>query len=776
MVYGESQRTSGADRRCHSGLGSRRAGRRPRGRRLALAAAALLAALALPDPAAASPYGVNVHAPQGAQLGFVLDQVHGAGIGWVRIDFVWANVETAPGVFDWSVYDALANAAMARGLNVYATLAYTPAWATHGPPTTGVPDDPATWADFCARAAQRYASSIQYWGLWNEPNLSKFWSGTSQQYIDDILIPGADAIHGANAAEKVGGPELAHVSSSQWYYWLRDCLNQAAAHLDFVTHHVYDSDGNSAVTNRLTGSTPFGGDPALWTIIEPSVKEVLQNTGWWGRPFWLTETGWQSAEVSEATQAAYYTGLLNDWFTGQTGQSWVAQLFFYEIEDAPGSPTTWGILHADGSPKPAYVAYQNFITIHTFHPTDDAQLVAGNLPTSMETGQTITVRLTFKNTGSSTWTEAAEYRLGAANDQDPFAPNRQLLAPGVAIAPGQQVTFGFALTAPANPGTYHTQWQMLKEGVERFGGIAAQDVAVTAAPPPGQRDLVLLSGHFSVEVSWHDPLSGHAGFGRQVADSDRTGFFWFFDQSNVELMVKMLDGRSLNDHYWFFYGALSNVEYWITVHDLASGAMRTYYNAPGNICGGADVAAFPPPGHAAVAEPAAAAATASTATESTATASTGATSTAEPAAAPEPAPQAPTWTAQPFDGGLPLAGATGTDSASGSCTPGPQTLCLLGSRFQVTAHWSTPNGGNVATAVSEGDQTGAFWFFDPANLELLVKVIDGRALTGHFWFFYGALSNVEYWVRVTDTVTGASKRYHNRPGNICGVGDTAALD
>src|SRR5258708_8867672 len=136
---------------------------------------------------------------------------------------------------------------------------------------------------------------------------------------------------------------------------------------------------------------------------------------------------------------------------------------------------------------------------------------------------------------------------------------------------------------------------MLKEGMERFGDIAAQDVVVAAAPPPGQRDLVLLSGHFSVEVSWHDPISGHAGFGRQVAGSGQTGFFWFFDQSNQELMVKTLDGRGLNDHYWFFYGALSNVEYWITVHDLASGAVRTYHNDPGNICGAADTAAFPPP-------------------------------------------------------------------------------------------------------------------------------------------------------------------------------------
>jgi polysaccharide biosynthesis protein PslG len=728
----------------HGGRGS---GCRTGVRAPALAAAALLATLALPRAAAASPYGVDIHAPQGAQLGFVLDEVRGAGIGWVRIDVVWSDVETAPGVFDWSVYDALAAAAEARGLTVYATLAYTPAWATHGAPTTGVPDNPGTWADFCARAAQRYASSIRYWGLWNEPNLSKFWSGTRQQYIDDILIPGADAIHGASAAAKVGGPELAHVSSSQWYYWLRDSLNQAASHLDFVTHHVYDSDGSGAVTNRLTGSTPFGGNPELWTIIDPSVKEVLQNTGWWGRPFWLTETGWQSGEVSEGTQAAYYTGLLNDWFTGQPGQGWVGQLFFYEIEDPPGSPSTWGILRADGSRKPAYVAYENFITSHTFRPTDDAQLVASNLPTSMETGQVITVRLTFKNTGVSTWTEPAAYRLGAANDQDPFAAPRQYLAPGESVAPGQQATFTFALTAPASPGTYHTQWQMLKEGMERFGGIAAQDVVVTTAPPPGQRDLVLLSGRFSVEVSWHDPISGHAGFGRQVADSDQTGFFWFFDQSNLELMVKMLDGRGLNDHFWFFFGALSNVEYWITVHDLASGAVRTYYNAPGNICGGADTAAFPPPGKA----------TAGAA-----------------GASPESAPAAATWTVQPFESGP--AAADEAVSSSSSCTPGPQTLCLLASRFQVTSHWRLPSGGGLGTAVSEGDQTGAFWFFDPANLELLVKVIDGRALTGHFWFFYGALSNVEYWVRVTDTATGASKRYHNPAGGICGVGDTAALD
>jgi Ig-like domain from next to BRCA1 gene/Glycosyl hydrolases family 39 len=764
----------------HAGSSRWRRGRaRATAALLALAAvAAVLAALAAPAPAAAaSPYGVNIHAPQGSDLTLILDRVRQAGIGWVRIDFVWAYVETSRGVFDWSVYDALTAAADSRGIEIYATLAYTPAWATQGPPITGVPDDPATWADFCGRAAKRYAGSIHHWGLWNEPNLAQFWSGSLPQYIYQILIPGADAIHAASPTARVGGPELSHLANSQWFYWLHDTLRQAGDHLDFITHHIYDNDGSEAVTNRLEASTLFGGDPSLWVVVQPSVREVLQDAGGWGRPFWLTETGWQSAVVSAATQAADYTGLLNDWFSGLPRRAWVNQIFFYEIQDGPGSPTSWGILRADGSAKPAYIAYENFITAHTFQPVDGAQLLGSTLPTSMETGQTITVRLTFKNTGTSTWTAAAGYRLGAEGDQDPFTSNRQLLAPGEAIAPGRQKTFVFDLTAPTNPGTYHTQWQMLKEGVARFGDFTAQDVAVTQAPPPAQRDLRLLSGRFQAEVSWHDPLSGHAGFGRQVGGSDQSGFFWFFDPANLELVVKALDGRPVNDHFWLFYGALSNVEYWLEVTDLATGAVRRYYNPPGNLCGGADTSAFPLPAKSrssASADPASAASAASAAPDPGRLPAAGAAP-----GATAPTATAPTvgWAVQPFAAGSGNgSGGGAVADASGSCVPGAQTLCLLGSRFSVQVRWSTSTATGTGTAAPESDQSGTFWFFDPANLELIVKVLDGRALTGHFWVFYGALSDVEYWVTVTDTATGDSKRYHNPPGNICGVGDTSALD
>src|SRR5436305_6002124 len=119
-----------------------------------------LGARALPATAADSPYGINVHAPQGAALAAQLDRVKAAKIGWVRIDFIWAAVQPRPGTWDWRAYDAIANAAKARGLQVYATLAYTPAWATDGPELTGVPRDPQDWSTFRFRAARRYRKTI----------------------------------------------------------------------------------------------------------------------------------------------------------------------------------------------------------------------------------------------------------------------------------------------------------------------------------------------------------------------------------------------------------------------------------------------------------------------------------------------------------------------------------------------------------------------------------------------------------------------------------------
>ena len=56
--------------------------------------------------------------------------------------------------------------------------------------------------------------------------------------------------------------------------------------------------------------------------------------------------------------------------------------------------------------------------------------------------------------------------------------------------------------------------------------------------------------------------------------------------------MKFLDGRPVNNKFWLFYGALSNVEYTLTVTDTQTGKVRTYANPSGRFASVADTEAF----------------------------------------------------------------------------------------------------------------------------------------------------------------------------------------
>jgi Kazal-type serine protease inhibitor domain len=117
--------------------------------------------------------------------------------------------------------------------------------------------------------------------------------------------------------------------------------------------------------------------------------------------------------------------------------------------------------------------------------------------------------------------------------------------------------------------------------------------------------------------------------------------------------------------------------------------------------------------------------------------------------------------------------------ALADCAPDAHTLCLLDGRFRVRVSWRDQHHDGAtgeATAVPLTAKSGAFWFFDAANYEVMVKVLDGRVVNGRFWIFLGSLSDVEYWVDVDDTVAGLHQSYRNPPGNRYGIADTMAFD
>ena len=121
-----------------------------------------------------------------------------------------------------------------------------------------------------------------------------------------------------------------------------------------------------------------------------------------------------------------------------------------------------------------------------------------------------------------------------------------------------------------------------------------------------------------------------------------------------------------------------------------------------------------------------------------------------------------------------------TGGYSGPCRGGDGFLCLREGRFEARVHWTNPDvpddfGSGVAIPVEISDESGLFWFFDPENVELVIKVLDGRRLNGRYWVFYGALSDVEYWITVRDTVSGLNRTYHNPPKLLGGQRDLEAF-
>ena len=63
--------------------------------------------------------------------------------------------------------------------------------------------------------------------------------------------------------------------------------------------------------------------------------------------------------------------------------------------------------------------------------------------------------------------------------------------------------------------------------------------------------------------------------------TDDSGYFWFFDPTNVEVVFKVLNACGLNQAYWFYAGGLTNVQVTITVTDTKTGAVKTYTNSQG---------------------------------------------------------------------------------------------------------------------------------------------------------------------------------------------------
>ncbi len=289
----------------------------------------------------------------------------------------------------------------------------------------------------------------------------------------------------------------------------------------------------------------------------------------------------------------------------------------------------------------------------------------------------------------------------------------------------------------------------------RFLGVALPTLLLASASAAPAQDLspcargettaCLLDSRFDVGVVWTtSAASGEArvmSFLGERAESNQSAFFWFFDPANFEMGVKMVDAcvEPFNA-FWVFVSGLTNQAYALEVRDSVTGDVKIYQNPLGSYPQTVgDTAAFAcgqPMNDATLPTP----------------------------VVPAPAPRAESAEAAP-------------------CLSDGATACLLEGRFEARVTWVTEvaiGQGNVmsfGSARAESDQSVFFWFFDPANFEMGVKMVDACVEPfNSFWVFVSGLTNQAYLLEVRDSVTGDVKIYQNPLGSYPQtVGDTAAF-
>lgn len=246
--------------------------------------------------------------------------------------------------------------------------------------------------------------------------------------------------------------------------------------------------------------------------------------------------------------------------------------------------------------------------------------------------------------------------------------------------------------------------------------------------------LCLLGDRFSMTADW-TAYDGRSGRGRAVPLSSDTGSFWFFTPTNVEVVAKMVSfcGSGANN-VAVYAGGLTDIDVTLHVTDTRTGTTKDYHNALGKPFTPVKDGPFGCP----------------------ASATDGSETVAGKAG--DERPGLGTMNALRSSGGGPSPSAMGTSDA--------KTLYLGSNRFQVRALYQDYSGKvGSGQAVPSTSDSGYFWFFDAANVEVLAKVVSfcGSG-TNNIGIYTTGLTDVGVTLTVTDTWTGLVKTYKNRIG------------
>jgi hypothetical protein len=308
----------------------------------------MVAAAATPPPASPVPsafFGLHIHRAAATTPWppepFGSWRLHDAHVAWPSLE---------PNRNDWhfDLLDQYVALASAHGVELLLPLALSPTWASarpkepsaYAPGNAAEPADINDWITYVRTVAQRYQGRIHYYEIWNEPNLSNFYSGN----VNDMVKLASAAYSNLKQIDPgilVVGPSTVGDTS-----WIDSYFKHGGtAYLDIMGYHFY-----------VWPNPPETMQPQV-----SAVRAVMAKYGLSGLRLWNTEAGWLIADqnttvvappgnrVLSATEASAFVARAYavNWFNG------IDRYHFYAWDDG-----VMGLTEADGvTLKPPAIAY-----------------------------------------------------------------------------------------------------------------------------------------------------------------------------------------------------------------------------------------------------------------------------------------------------------------------------------------------------------------------------------------------------------------------------------
>jgi O-antigen ligase len=327
----------------------------------------------------AQPLGVNVALEQynTQQRAETLDAIAAAGFGWVRQRFPWDQIETAPAVYEWALWDEIVADATAHGLELVAVLDGSPAWARLPEDAANPLAPPASRADFgrfVAAFAGRYGPSLRLYQVWDEPNIAPHWG---DRYVDAADYAGL--LREAAVQLRSADPDALILLAALAPNVEPGGLNQSdLAYLDAL-YAAGAAPWFDAVAAQPYGFDRPPDDPPAADVLNfrraELLRQVMMDRGDGETPIWLTAFGWHSAtgdgdtpwrSVPPDVQATWAVDAL-EWARRQW--DWAAGLAWTAWQPAqPAGDPRWGfaLVTPEGEASPTLDALSSWA--QTLHP------------------------------------------------------------------------------------------------------------------------------------------------------------------------------------------------------------------------------------------------------------------------------------------------------------------------------------------------------------------------------------------------------------------------